>query len=99
MTQPPSGGCVLKRENPCRAQGAFHQPPSGGCVLKRLVGYGQARCPFQPPSGGCVLKRHKNDLCRQEQGPAAFRRLCVETLGTHTMSATRWASRLQAAVC
>ena len=57
------------------------QPPSGGCVLKHLL----CVCLFvgvgQPPSGGCVLKP---SLCRKygnNKMPAAFRRLCVETIG------------------
>ena len=33
-TQPPSGGCVLKRYLEKVAAGTISQPPSGGCVLK-----------------------------------------------------------------
>ena len=34
LSQPPSGGCVLKHDpTPCRII-PFNQPPSGGCVLK-----------------------------------------------------------------
>ena len=37
-TQPPSGGCVLKRLVVIAHQQRADQPPSGGCVLKhRLV--------------------------------------------------------------
>ena len=32
-------------------------------------------------------------------GPAAFRRLCVETGAAETADAKKYASRLQAAVC
>ena len=79
-SQPPSGGCVLK-QGFCRCAGILKsQPPSGGCVLKQGTFGNRIARVCQPPSGGCVLKRHKNDLCRREQGPAAFRRLCVETL-------------------
>ena len=56
------------------------QPPSGGCVLK-LVEEGLETClECQPPSGGCVLKL--NTVCAEEHTvrPAAFRRLCVETV-------------------
>ena len=34
-SQPPSGGCVLKRDKFRFKRAAFDQPPSGGCVLKR----------------------------------------------------------------
>ena len=58
--QPPSGGCVLKRDvkHPKGSKGN-HQPPSGGCVLKQFlwqVDYQAMQ--FQPPSGGCVLKQN-----------------------------------------
>ena len=33
----------------------------------------------QPPSGGCVLKPDCDPMEYQKLGPAAFRRLCVET--------------------
>ena len=33
------------------------------------------------------------------EAPAAFRRLCVETLGSYSSIARKLASRLQAAVC
>ena len=33
----------------------------------------------QPPSGGCVLKRKYAIYRHYKGGPAAFRRLCVET--------------------
>ena len=33
-SQPPSGGCVLKRVAGVNDSELFHQPPSGGCVLK-----------------------------------------------------------------
>ena len=32
--QPPSGGCVLKRQNSGYRARVCGQPPSGGCVLK-----------------------------------------------------------------
>ena len=35
---------------------------------------------IQPPSGGCVLKRHQLRYMDRSSDPAAFRRLCVETL-------------------
>ena len=40
VTQPPSGGCVLKRVAESDNADTLKQPPSGGCVLKRC-----ARCP------------------------------------------------------
>ena len=35
MSQPPSGGCVLKRKIKDADGRPIFQPPSGGCVLKR----------------------------------------------------------------
>ena len=35
---------------------------------------------IQPPSGGCVLKQQKFAPKKKNLHPAAFRRLCVETL-------------------
>ena len=34
MTQPPSGGCVLKPTDSQETNADSLQPPSGGCVLK-----------------------------------------------------------------
>ena len=58
-----------------------NQPPSGGCVLKlgeTVVGQSHTR--LQPPSGGCVLKPTSCRQARRWPIPAAFGRLCVETL-------------------
>ena len=57
--QPPSGGCVLKRDLTSRLPHfADSQPPSGGCVLKRPAYTEQGEAQRQPPSGGCVLKQY-----------------------------------------
>ena len=56
------------------------QPPSGGCVLKRSVGHYQYKWLTQPPSGGCVLKPFGGAACFFRLSPAAFGRLCVETI-------------------
>ena len=56
------------------------QPPLGGCVLKRPTAVSAFRRVFQPPLGGCVLK-HSSPFSKQPAiPPAAFRRLCVETV-------------------
>ena len=55
------------------------QPPSGGCVLKQQVIPDCASKMGQPPSGGCVLKHGIYQNAHFFYGPAAFRRLCVET--------------------
>ena len=78
-TQPPSGGCVLKRENMDKYGFGRSQPPSGGCVLKQMFEQSQVTTYSQPPSGGCVLKQKLINLKQQLKDPAAFRRLCVET--------------------
>ena len=57
-----------------------NQPPSGGCVLKP-VSFGMEKEDLgQPPSGGCVLKLRLSPFCIRRAIPAAFRRLCVETM-------------------
>ena len=56
------------------------QPPSGGCVLKLKTGKGNVPALVQPPSGGCVLKLSPSEKVLEMASPAAFRRLCVETL-------------------
>ena len=98
-SQPPSGGCVLKPAGYLRNSLAQYQPPSGGCVLKPVGGKGRRESGGQPPSGGCVLKHLRVDGEDEDDLPAAFRRLCVET----TLRILIWArpstSRLQAAVC
>ena len=78
--QPPSGGCVLKQPFAQVVVTWIFQPPSGGCVLKlRLICIGRTRF-YQPPSGGCVLKLYGQVYIGGQNDPAAFRRLCVETL-------------------
>ena len=54
--QPPSGGCVLKRDVKDVNGEKIAQPPSGGCVLKPEVSERLGISERQPPSGGCVLK-------------------------------------------
>ena len=56
FSQPPSGGCVLKRFIEDIAEQIDIQPPSGGCVLKHIPDLKQQLQKIQPPSGGCVLK-------------------------------------------
>ena len=57
ISQPPSGGCVLKRTGSFTSKSKANQPPSGGCVLKHQYIDGKQRNTDQPPSGGCVLKQ------------------------------------------
>ena len=56
-TQPPSGGCELKREASRRFNSMNTQPPSGGCELKLFIMELIQNIQIQPPSGGCELKR------------------------------------------
>ena len=79
LTQPPSGGCVLKLCMLLLPFGQQHQPPSGGCVLKHCQSQYQSLADAQPPSGGCVLKRLSRWRNRFVGQSAAFGRLCVET--------------------
>ena len=50
-------------------------------------------------SGGCVLKQPPEYGLRDWQIPAAFRRLCVETVTYEGDGRRTISSRLQAAVC
>ena len=79
ISQPPSGGCVLKRHQITVVIRAFFQPPSGGCVLKQLWRVAPLLPSRQPPSGGCVLKPHTPTTHLVVGWSAAFGRLCVET--------------------
>ena len=100
LNQPPSGGCVLKQlENNQSEEKLMTQPPSGGCVLKRKISVSYSFENFQPPSGGCVLKLKAVISTSTARQPAAFGRLCVETVKAKHMEARDRASRLRAAVC
>ena len=70
----------MKHDNGNGGSTRLVQPPSGGCVLKphRFADFGALH--FQPPSGGCVLKQYEKGDEVPAEFPAAFRRLCVETL-------------------
>ena len=81
-SQPPSGGCVLKLLPIDRGLPLLSQPPSGGCVLKLLPIDRGLPLLSQPPSGGCVLKLLDGFALKGFFHPAAFGRLCVETLRT-----------------
>ena len=97
--QPPSGGCVLKPINRISKFRTVLQPPSGGCVLKPPIQAKHHDQKNQPPSGGCVLKPGSWSPNSIIYAPAAFRRLCVETVAIMSLPAMAEASRLQAAVC
>ena len=81
-TQPPSGGCVLKQIHFTQEirRSLRDQPPSGGCVLKQICRTSQNFRSRQPPSGGCVLKQNAGASYDKDGKPAAFGRLCVETV-------------------
>ena len=83
----------------CLALSGLHQPPSGGCVLKLFFGRVLQICSIQPPSGGCVLKQSQNGMGERHRKPAAFGRLCVETMPFRAFLNTSIPSRLRAAVC
>ena len=57
LSQPPLGGCVLKRDHSDGMYLDKDQPPLGGCVLKRFACMNEELDEFQPPLGGCVLKQ------------------------------------------
>ena len=71
--------CVETSTHPLITR-SLAQPPSGGCVLKPLSIAASIDVDSQPPSGGCVLKRVSRPTPDSTTDPAAFRRLCVETL-------------------
>ena len=47
--------------------------------MKLPLGFNGKYINIQPPSGGCVLKQGQIMGVKRFNGPAAFRRLCVET--------------------
>ena len=49
-------------------------------MLKRRLFNNKLAIRIQPPSGGCVLKHFLNHPHYHQHYPAAFRRLCVETI-------------------
>ena len=68
--------------------------------MLKLMGCQSSTPPLpQPPSGGCVLKQAVWQVITETIGPAAFRRLCVETLPRAWRPSFGLPSRLQAAVC
>ena len=71
---------MLKRNDSTYAYMIGAQPPSGGCVLKLVESASNEQATYQPPSGGCVLKQQLSSDAVNYTRPAAFRRLCVETL-------------------
>ena len=70
---------MLKLVGVVGAHGLITQPPSGGCVLKPPFRVFDKIIKNQPPSGGCVLKLFWWSFTNEQNKPAAFRRLCVET--------------------
>ena len=68
-------------------------------MLKQYVNHAAGCGAVQPPSGGCVLKQFVVQLLGFTAVPAAFRRLCVETMMSGGSGMVLAASRLQAAVC
>ena len=97
--QPPSGGCVLKLYYMGWHDSERSQPPSGGCVLKPMCLPATIIPIPQPPSGGCVLKPSILSSILFHTVPAAFGRLCVETLLSFLSRFAVSPSRLRAAVC
>ena len=49
-------------------------------MLKQRMRLASDDIEIQPPLGGCVLKPDKYQLKATSDYPAAFRRLCVETI-------------------
>ena len=49
-------------------------------MLKQAVAEAMAVVIAQPPLGGCVLKQDMHVWLKRPENPAAFRRLCVETI-------------------
>ena len=76
---------MLKQRNSDVTNPLLRQPPSGGCVLKLARVYGYGGIFGQPPSGGCVLKLFFPGEDGGQWQPAAFGRLCVETLSNHSI--------------
>ncbi|EET43546.1 hypothetical protein NEISICOT_02634 [Neisseria sicca ATCC 29256] len=77
---------MLKRGLRSQSHQPLRQPPSGGCVLKHKDDLAaQNTLQYQPPSGGCVLKHNPTPILTASLAPAAFGRLCVETIPSDSM--------------
>ena len=80
MSQPPSGGCVLKPPTSAQRRAKKSQPPSGGCVLKRRISPGLYRLTIPAAFRRLCVETSIRRTPRFVLPPAAFRRLCVETV-------------------
>ena len=100
MTQPPSGGCVLKpRQRHQKVFWGLSQPPSGGCVLKPYCTVVLRFNDFPAAFGRLCVETTQAVCLPTFKAPAAFGRLCVETFGLSGFRFFAIASRLRAAVC
>ena len=77
--QPPSGGCVLKRQHRQNISDRLGQPPSGGCVLKQLRLTENILVRLPAAFGRLCVETHYFPAPFRAEPPAAFGRLCVET--------------------
>ena len=78
LTQPPSGGCVLKHF-PSALIIQLVTAAFGRLCVETLADAYTKTVAAQPPSGGCVLKQIPKPPTKPKFRPAAFGRLCVET--------------------
>ena len=80
ISQPPSGGCVLKQIGLSERTVACKPAAFRRLCVETIITYvGFDALMSQPPSGGCVLKLENQRVSVSGECPAAFRRLCVET--------------------
>ena len=77
--QPPSGGCVLKRDIGWDDTKIVDQPPSGGCVLKHPLENFHTVPQLPAAFRRLCVETYMGHAGCSRPCPAAFRRLCVET--------------------
>ena len=99
MSQPPSGGCVLKQGKYSDESQQMAQPPSGGCVLKLSFVLQHLLGKIPAAFGRLCVETTSVDVCAKDKEPAAFGRLCVETIIYECLMMFEIPSRLRAAVC
>ena len=92
ISQPPSGGCVLKQPIPGNHSWRITQPPSGGCVLK--PSNRKYPCRYTAPAafGRLCVETFPFFLPVLIFPPAAFGRLCVETIWSSIYWRSEWSA-------
>ena len=100
LTQPPSGGCVLKLKPvmDCLLY-RLGQPPSGGCVLKLTACDEKTDYSGAATFGWLCVETANSCNAKSRPSAATFGWLCVETFKETLIPSTPLGSHLRVAVC